>query len=240
MNCPVCNKKLKTIGYENQEVDICLKCGGIWFDKGELLKVVNSLLSKNKIDPQTIKEAYRDKIINPDKIKQFKRKCPRCNLDMHLNNYSYDSNIIIDKCPGCNGIWTDAGEMQAVAKHIKGNPDMSSYSKAILSNAFKHQKSGSKKSKIIAVAISLFYLGIAFFFEGSEGTFRMLMFLIFPLAFIFFGEELGSATGVRFRATFFAPVITKPTPGAFVVSGGWVLLLLPIIIGILSATGVFN
>ncbi len=240
MNCPVCNKKLKIISYESQEVDLCLKCGGIWFDKGELSKVVNGLLSKNKIDPQTVKEAYRNKLISIDKIKKLQRKCPRCNVDMSLNNYSYDSNIIIDKCPSCNGIWTDEGEIQSVAKYIKGNPDVNSSAKALVGACAKYQKSGSNKGKIIAVIISLFYLGIASFFKGSEGFLRMLLFLILPLGCIFFGEELGGTTGVRFRTTFFAPVVTKPTPGIFVVFMGWVLLLFPIIFGILSAIGVFN
>ena len=143
MNCPVCNKKMKTINYESQEVDLCLKCGGIWFDKGELPKVVSGLLSKNKIDPQTVKEAYRNKLINIDKIKKLQRKCPRCSVDMNLNNYSYDSNIIIDKCPSCNGIWADEGEMQAVAKYIKGNPDMDSYTKALV-GAVMHPVSQAK------------------------------------------------------------------------------------------------
>jgi Zn-finger nucleic acid-binding protein len=33
IKCPVCNKSLKTITYENREVDVCQACGGIWFDK---------------------------------------------------------------------------------------------------------------------------------------------------------------------------------------------------------------
>ncbi|MDA3793144.1 MAG: zf-TFIIB domain-containing protein [Elusimicrobia bacterium] len=240
MICPVCNKKLKTINYENQEVDLCLKCGGIWFDKGELLKVVNGLLSKNKIAPQTVKETYRNKLIRIDKIKKLQRKCPRCNVVMNLKNYSYDSNIIIDKCPSCSGIWTDEGEMQAVAKYIKGNPDMDNYTKALVGACAEGQKSGSNKGKIITAIISLFYLGFASFFNGSEGFLIMLLFLILPLGCIFFGDELGGVTGVRFRTTFFAPVVTKPTPGAFVVFIGWVLLLFPIIFGILSAIGIFN
>jgi Zn-finger nucleic acid-binding protein len=167
MICPVCNKKLKTINYENQEVDLCLKCGGIWFDKGELLKVVNGLLSKNKIAPQTVKETYRNKLIRIDKIKKLQRKCPRCNVVMNLKNYSYDSNIIIDKCPSCSGIWTDEGEMQAVAKYIKGNPDMDNYTKALVGACAEGQKSGSNKGKIITAIISLFYLGFASFFITS-------------------------------------------------------------------------
>lgn len=240
MNCPVCNKKLKTITYQNQEIDICLKCGGIWFDKGELIKVVNNLLSKNEVDIQTVKETYRNKIISPDKVKQLIRKCPRCNVDMQLYNYSYDSNIILDKCPNCNGIWTDEGEMQAVAKYIRGNPTMDSYAKSLAGELTKYQKGRSNKWKITAVIISLFYLVIIPFFKGSEGFFKILLFLILPLGCIFFGEGLGSTTGIRFRTTFFAPVVTKPTPGFFVVFIGWVLLLLPVWFGILSVIGVFN
>ncbi len=232
--CPVCNKNLKIITYENQEIDLCLKCGGIWLDKGELLEVVNSLLSDNKIDPQTVKEAYRDKIINSDKVKQIRRKCPRCNLDMRLHNYSYDSNIIVDKCPNCNGIWTDEGEMRAVAKYIKGNPKMDSYAKSLVEKFTKRRKVESNRGKIIAVIIALFYLGAAYFSDGAEAFFRMLLFLMLPLACIFFGEELGRVTGVRFRVAF-SPVVTKPTPGVFVVFGGWILLLLPLIIVIFLA-----
>ena len=88
--------------------------------------------------------------------------------------------------------------------------------------------------------ISLFYLGLASFFNGSEGFLRMLLFLILPLGCIFFGDELGGTTGVRFRTTFFAPVVTKPTPGAFVVFMGWVLLTFPIWFTLLVAIGVFN
>jgi len=227
INCPVCHKKLKTITYENQKIDLCLKCGGIWFDKDELLEVINSLLSKNKIDPQAVKESYRDKIIDLDKIKQLQRKCPRCNVDMCLNNYSYDSNIIIDRCPTCNGIWTDKGEMQAVAKYIKGNPKIDSYAKALVGAISKHQKAGSNRGKIIAVILSLIYLALALFFSDAEAFLKILAFLILPLACIFFGEELGGLTGVRFRLAF-SPMVTRPTPGAFVVFGGWMLLLLPL------------
>lgn len=241
MNCPVCNKNLKTVNFENQEIDICQRCGGIWFDKGELLKIVTSLINKNKIDPQTVKEAYRRQITDPIKLKQLLRKCPKCNIDMKLYNYSYDSNIFLDKCSQCNGIWTDRGEMKAVAKYIKGNPHIDGYSRELVKACRIFTKQGTgKNSKIIAVIISLLYIGMASFTAGLEGFFRILLFLIFPLACIFFGEELGGLTGVRFGLSLFRPVITKPTPAPFVVFMGWILLLFPIIFAILSAVGVFN
>ena len=95
MNCPVCNTNLKPITRENQEIDLCQKCGGVWFDKGELLKVVNSLLDKNKVNPQTVKEAHSKEIIDSKNVNQLIRKCPKCKKDMHLYNFFYGSNIFI-------------------------------------------------------------------------------------------------------------------------------------------------
>ena len=37
-------------------------------------------------------------------------------------NFAYDSNIFLDKCPRCGGIWTDAGEILKVAEHLKMDP----------------------------------------------------------------------------------------------------------------------
>ena len=240
MYCPVCcSTQLKPIAYESQEIDHCQRCGGIWFDEGELLEVVNSLLAKGKIDPQTVKEAYRDKLISTKKMEGIKRKCPRCLVEMDLNNYSYDSNIIIDKCPSCDGIWADAGEMRSVAKYIKGNPKMYNYAKALTQVSDACRKSRSKKGRIIASLIALVYLSLGFAGMGVEGFFKALGFVFAPFAFIFFGEELGGVTGGRFRPTFFSPAITRPSPGGIVVFLGWVwLIFFPIVVFAILTWGV--
>ncbi|HXD32257.1 MAG TPA: zf-TFIIB domain-containing protein [Pyrinomonadaceae bacterium] len=36
MQCPRCDGTLETKTFENVEVDICPKCGGLWLDSGEL------------------------------------------------------------------------------------------------------------------------------------------------------------------------------------------------------------
>jgi|SRR5271157_1479152 len=240
MNCPACNEQLKTVDYESQEVELCLHCGGMWFDEGQLPQVVDGLLAKNEIDFQTIKEAYRgNKFIGMDKNRKPQRRCPRCNVDMKLVNYFYDSNVIIDKCPSCNGIWTNESEVQAIAKYIKGNPDMDGTAKALVEDGAEYQRSTGIKGKIAAVVIALFYLGSFAYFRGYEGFFKMMLFLIWPLGFIFFGQALGDLTGVTLRLAIIAPVVTKPTPGGFVVLGGWALLLLPIILGVLRVLGAF-
>jgi uncharacterized protein len=43
--------------------------------------------------------------------------CPKCGMKLIEVNYK---NIEVDKCSGCNGIWLDAGELEAVAKLNQG------------------------------------------------------------------------------------------------------------------------
>jgi len=40
-------------------------------------------------------------------------KCPKCGSDLEEINYH---NVMIDKCPECNGIWLDQGELELLAK----------------------------------------------------------------------------------------------------------------------------
>jgi Zn-finger nucleic acid-binding protein len=50
------------------------------------------------------------------------RLCPECRAAMKEFNFAYDSNIFLDKCPRCGGIWTDAKEILKVAEHLKMDP----------------------------------------------------------------------------------------------------------------------
>jgi Zn-finger nucleic acid-binding protein len=231
MNCPQCNIPLNNIQYEYQELDACKKCGGMWFDKGELLDVIDSMLLKNKVDDQSAEEAFKGSA-GVREVHQNNRTCPKCHVGMRTFNYGYDSNVFLDKCSSCEGIWTDRGELKAVAQHIKGNPNMDNYAKALIHTLNKYPQK-SKISIFTALSIATGYLIFACY-GGGEAFIKTRIFLFLPLACIFYGKEMGDMTGVRFRLTFAAPLVTKPTPGAFVEFIGWVLLLMPLVAGILS------
>ena len=89
------------------------------------------------------------------------------------------------------------------------------------------------KGRIASLIISAVYLIAAVFTKGMEGVLHLLAFLLLPLACIWFPEELGSFNGVV-RGQY----INTKTPGCLVAFGGWLLLALPVIIGIINA--VFN
>ncbi|MBN2120540.1 MAG: zf-TFIIB domain-containing protein [Candidatus Omnitrophica bacterium] len=225
MDCPVCKIPLENIQYQDQSVDICKRCGGIWFDKSELYEVITSLLSENKVDFQDIKEAYMRKPLTYKRETQPVRKCPRCGKDMLIFNYSYDSNVILDRCLSCEGIWTDRGEIEQAARYAKGNATLNRLSIA-LAEIFPGKKS-RRKTIIFALGVSCVYLISAFIIGGLGYFLQMSLFLIWPLAFIFFGEQLSSR-----KFLFRIPPVTKPTPVSFLVFGGWVLFLFPLLIGV--------
>lgn len=40
LGCPKCDGKLHETAYESVKIDVCDKCGGVWFDAGELAQVM--------------------------------------------------------------------------------------------------------------------------------------------------------------------------------------------------------
>lgn len=79
-----------------------------------------------------------------------------------------------------------------------------------------------KFSRVMSGLIALTYLSTAYYMEGSEAAFKTGMFLILPMACIWFSESMGSSLGGSF--------VNSPTPGCFVLAGGWLILLLPVIL----------
>ena len=84
-------------------------------------------------------------------------------------------------------------------------------------------------SRALSVVVACVYLGITIYFAQSGKLVTDLLIigsaLLFPLACIWFGEEMGEYYG-----TLPGPAITRTSPGWMVKLGGWVLLLLPAIL----------
>jgi len=89
------------------------------------------------------------------------------------------------------------------------------------------------KGKTVAVIISCIYLLLSFFLGHSGYWIKMLMFLIIPLACIFFSDAMGGYTGMSRLGA--GPWITRTTPGCFVAFAGWLLLLFPLVFAVFKA-----
>ena len=81
------------------------------------------------------------------------------------------------------------------------------------------------KSRIISSGIALVYLVVASVGGGGVAALKVAIFLILPLACIWFSEPMGNYSGMLMGG---GPM--TPTPGWLVAAGGWLLLLLPVIL----------
>lgn len=106
MNCIKCDGEMQKINIGEVEIDQCGKCSGIWFDLGELEKVL-------KLEDINV---LKNKLKNNQSHDEEKVRCPRCGGSgnmvpvLSLNN----KNIHIDTCLVCYGQWLDGGELEGL------------------------------------------------------------------------------------------------------------------------------
>lgn len=117
LTCPNCKKELapKIIG--GIEIDYCESgCKGIWFDEGELKKIRDI-----PDDSEVLTEVEGSFVPKPKEevLNEETRMCPHCNVELYKYNWDMKSNIFLDSCEKCNGIWIDAGEMKGMNEYLK-------------------------------------------------------------------------------------------------------------------------
>ena len=84
------------------------------------------------------------------------------------------------------------------------------------------------KSRLISGAVAILYLIGAYCGGGGKGLLQMTGFLVLPMACIWYSDEMGDFTGNTGKG-----FITSTTPGCLVAFGGWLLLFLPFIVGVI-------
>ena len=132
MRCPFCSTKLVELKSKTALVDICPNCRGIWFDSGEFIDFVRTLTESEKISPKTPQLFKEHAAQTLNTIKEKDKICPRCNQGLKRFNYAYDSNIFLDKCPHCQGIWADGGEVKEVARYLKEDPRITAIAEGLI------------------------------------------------------------------------------------------------------------
>ena len=85
-------------------------------------------------------------------------------------------------------------------------------------------------NRILSSVVAIGYLAAAYFIGGGEAVLRVALCLLLPLACIWFSQAMGDYTG-----TIRGHLVTQRTPAGIVRAGGWLLLLLPVLIGLVWA-----
>ena len=113
MLCPVCKKPLDKAIFYGVEVDYCPNCLGIWFEEDEL-RLAKDEKDKDLrwLDIDLWKDESKFRVSRSPKL------CPSCKLPLYSVNYG-DSNIKVDICNVCHGVWLDRGEFKKIIDYLK-------------------------------------------------------------------------------------------------------------------------
>ena len=117
MKCPLCKTKLDRTILSGVEVDYCPKCLGLWFEEEEL-KWAKDVKDRNlrwlDIDLWKDEEKFR--------ISPGQKLCPWDRLPLYETNYG-DSDIKVDLCNICHGIWLERGEFKKIIQYLREKAD---------------------------------------------------------------------------------------------------------------------
>ena len=132
MKCPACFNELKPLQVGQVTVDVCQGgCGGIWFDNFELQRVDE----QGEGPAHALLGVQRDRQTRVDPAR--KRDCPRCEgIKLRRHFYSARRRVEVDECPGCGGIWLDAGELEQIQAEQAQNANQADAAVAGASQAF--------------------------------------------------------------------------------------------------------
>lgn len=107
LECPKCYGKLRIYrSKENAKLCKCIKCSGVWLNKSELEAIV-----KNKEDLEKFNK------VGLMYCEGSKLRCPKCKQTcMEVGRFP-GTNIVIDKCMKCHGLYFDQGELKNLLNH---------------------------------------------------------------------------------------------------------------------------
>jgi hypothetical protein len=136
MNCPACTRELTKLTAGPIAVDVCAGgCGGIWLDHFELTKIDEQSESAG----EALLDVPRDSSLLVDL--ERRRTCPKCEPEMVMMRHftSVTRKVTIDECPGCGGIWLDAGELKGIRSEFPSDEARQEAARKAFSEMFDAQ-----------------------------------------------------------------------------------------------------
>jgi|SRR5581483_3952999 len=117
MDCPNGHGQLEKALFHEVEVDYCPTCLGMFFEQDELP------LAKNDADKQLNWldfDVWREK--GRFEVSAINNRCPNCRMMMVRVGYD-SSQVKIDFCKNCQGVWLDRGEFKQLMVYLKKKAD---------------------------------------------------------------------------------------------------------------------
>ena len=110
--CPKCSSMMETLevsspalkGFSGSEVDRCLSCKGLWFDKGEDAGLMTAEVAR------ALDSGRTERSVRNDGKKDA--ECPRGHGLMKSKAFKGQPHIRYESCETCGGAYFDAGEFR--------------------------------------------------------------------------------------------------------------------------------
>jgi Zn-finger nucleic acid-binding protein len=107
MDCPRCSVEMTEIASDDNTLQRCSSCGGMWIDVADLNRV---LLHANLPVLSAV-----GGFVNPDEIAGM---CPTCNVDLVAVEGGEKRSLHYDTCESCGGIWLEGPDEDEIAETI--------------------------------------------------------------------------------------------------------------------------
>ena len=112
MKCLSCEGDLRDLRLDVVHLEQCAHCGGLWLDRGEL----DSLVDAEDSDVRWMDMDLWGEALGVGGSVSH-RSCPNGHGSLAALTYG-KSNIVVDVCPTCGGVWLDAGEFEKIVAYL--------------------------------------------------------------------------------------------------------------------------
>ena len=103
---PITGQPMNTLEFLGVTLDICPTTGGIWFDQGELGRIRAATAEHF----HTLEEVAEPNV-EPIPTLPRSRLCPVDATQLETFRYLACTNIELDSCPQCGGVFVEEGEL---------------------------------------------------------------------------------------------------------------------------------
>ncbi len=96
-------------------LDVCLRCGGLWFEAGELARAIRSH------DADAVSGSFVAESVG-EVVGESRDVCPACKTTLSIHRLSETNPALVEICKTCSGAWLPHGEIErAQAGHELGD-----------------------------------------------------------------------------------------------------------------------
>jgi Zn-finger nucleic acid-binding protein len=92
----------------------CGSCGSVFLDKTSLATIAAAAKERKRTTDLALELHGRAFRFAKDRVNRVEPRCPRCDEEMFEREWKMGTMVMIDVCIACDGVWLDAGELEAL------------------------------------------------------------------------------------------------------------------------------